>query len=218
MALEILEELETAGKIPRFLDKDHNTAPYLHAIIETLRIAFADASWWVLDPNMTKLLAKELISKSYLSERAKLFDPTKASEVIDRGSPAHYHSDTVYFAVTDQEGNGISFINSNYTGFGSAIIPKGCGFTLQNRGANFNLEKDHPNVLAAGKRPHHTIIPALITNIADGSLHSVYGVMGGFMQPQGHVQDSTLNTMTSKSVYWCRYARSWQSLGYDSLP
>jgi gamma-glutamyltranspeptidase/glutathione hydrolase len=188
MALGILEELERTGKIPQFAEKDHNSAPYLHAVVESLRIAFADASWWVTDPNVKKVPTEELISRPYLAERAKLFDPTRASDVLDHGSPAHNHSDTVYFAVTDKYGNGISFIMSNYGGFGSAIIPKGCGFTLQNRGANFNLDASHPNVLEPGKRPYHTIIPAMITNVHDGSLHSVYGVMGGFMQPQGHVQ------------------------------
>ncbi|KAB8224704.1 nucleophile aminohydrolase [Aspergillus novoparasiticus] len=188
MALGILEELEKMGKIPKFTEAQHNSAEYLHAVIESLRIAFADASWWVTDPDVEKVPTSELISPAYLAERAKLFNPDKATDILDHGSPAHNHCDTVYFAVTDQEGNGISFINSNYAGFGSGIIPKGCGFTLQNRGANFSLVPGHPNALAPRKRPYHTIIPAMITNVSDGSLHSVYGVMGGFMQPQGHVQ------------------------------
>ncbi|KAJ0416117.1 nucleophile aminohydrolase [Aspergillus carlsbadensis] len=188
MALGILQELEKTGKIPSFTEEQHNSAEYLHAIIESLRIAFADASWWVTDPDVENVPTKDLLTPAYLAERAKLFDPTKASDILGHGSPAHNHSDTVYFAVTDKYGNGISFINSNYAGFGSGIIPRGCGFTLQNRGANFSLTADHPNVLAPRKRPYHTIIPAMITNVSDGSLHSVYGVMGGFMQPQGHVQ------------------------------
>jgi gamma-glutamyltranspeptidase/glutathione hydrolase len=157
-------------------------------VIESLRIAFADAAWWVADPDAEKVPSKGLLEREYLAERAKLFSPDRAADILDHGSPAHNHCDTVFFAVTDSEGNGISFINSNYAGFGTAIIPAGCGFTLQNRGANFTLEAGHPNALAPRKRPYHTIIPALITNVADGSLHSVYGVMGGFMQPQGHVQ------------------------------
>lgn len=188
MALGILEELELAGKIPKFTQEQHNSAEYLHAVIESLRIAFADASWWVTDPDVEKVPSQGLISRPYLAERAKLFNPDKASDILDHGSPAHNHCDTVYFAVTDKQGNGISFINSNYGGFGTCIIPEGCGFTLQNRGANFSLKEGHPNVLAPRKRPYHTIIPAMITNPSDGSLHSVYGVMGGFMQPQGHVQ------------------------------
>jgi gamma-glutamyltranspeptidase/glutathione hydrolase len=188
MALGIMEELEKAGKIPKFTEAQHNSAEYLHAVIESLRIAFADAAWWVTDPDVERVPSQGLLAREYLAERAKLFHPDRAADIMDHGSPAHNHCDTVYFAVTDSEGNGISFINSNYAGFGTAIIPAGCGFTLQNRGANFSLQVGHPNALAPRKRPYHTIIPALITNIADGSLHSVYGVMGGFMQPQGHVQ------------------------------
>lgn len=188
MALGIMEELEKAGKIPKFTEAQHNSAEYLHAVIESLRIAFADAAWWVTDPDVESVPSQGLLDRAYLSERAKLFTAERAADIMDHGSPAHNHCDTVYFAVTDSEGNGISFINSNYAGFGTAIIPAGCGFSLQNRGANFSLQEGHPNVLAPRKRPYHTIIPALITNIADGSLHSVYGVMGGFMQPQGHVQ------------------------------
>ncbi|KAK4541488.1 hypothetical protein LTR36_007934 [Oleoguttula mirabilis] len=189
MALGIIEQLEQSGTIPKFAPEDHNTAPYLHVVVEALRIAFADGNWWIADPKVAKVPTKGLISPEYLAERAKLFSPDKATELLSHGSPAHNHSDTVYFAVTDSEGNGISFINSNYGGFGTCIIPKGCGFTLQNRQANFNLQPaDHPNILAPEKRPYHTIIPALVTNSSDQSLHSVYGVMGGFMQPQGHVQ------------------------------
>lgn len=197
MALGILEELERTGKIRKFQEHEHNCAEYLHALIESLRIAFADANWWVTDPDVEKVPTQELITRPYLAERAKLFDPKKASDVLDHGSPAHNHCDTVYFAVTDKFGNGISFINSNYGGFGTCIIPKGCGFTLQNRGANFFLKEGHPNVIAPRKRPYHTIIPAMITNPSDQSLHTVYGVMGGFMQPQGHVQ-VLLNMLTFK--------------------
>jgi gamma-glutamyltranspeptidase/glutathione hydrolase len=197
MALGILEELQRAGKLKSLGENDHNSADYLHAVIESLRIAFADASWWITDPNVEKVPTHEMISRAYLRERAQLFDPNRASDLIHHGSPAHNHCDTVYFAVTDRFGNAISFINSLYGGFGSCIIPKGCGFTLQNRGANFSLQAGHPNVLAPGKRPYHTIIPALVTNVSDQSLHTVYGVMGGFMQPQGHVQ-VLLNMLTFK--------------------
>jgi gamma-glutamyltranspeptidase/glutathione hydrolase len=189
MALGILEALEASGAIPTFTPSHHNTAPYLHAVIESLRIAFADASWYIADPSHGPIPIAQLLSKSYLAERAKLFNPsTSSKEIFDKGSPAHNHCDTVYFGVTDKHGNGISFINSIFNDFGSCLIAKDTGVVLQNRGANFSLQPGHPNVIAPNKRPYHTIIPALVTNAHDGSLHSVYGVMGGFMQPQGHVQ------------------------------
>ncbi|KAF4120097.1 gamma-glutamyltranspeptidase / glutathione hydrolase [Geosmithia morbida] len=194
MSMGIIQELEKQGKIPTFKPEDFNTAPYLHAIIESLRIAFSDTNWFVADPNVAEVPVKAMISPQYLAERAKLFDATKASQPMEPGkphefvSPALQTSDTVYFAVTDSEGNAASFINSNYEAFGSGIIPEGCGFTLQSRGANFSLDKSHPNRLEPRKRPYHTIIPGMATNISDGSLHSAFGVMGLFMQPQGHVQ------------------------------
>ncbi|OCK81187.1 acylase ACY 1 [Lepidopterella palustris CBS 459.81] len=188
MALGLLQELEKAGKVSKWMPEDHNSTAYLHALIEALRIAFADAAWFVADPSTTRVPSASLISEPYLAERAKLFNPDKAGAIPAHGSPAHAECDTVYFCCTDPSGNAISFINSNYGGFGTAIIPRNCGFTLQNRAANFSLDAGHPNVLAPRKRPYHTIIPALVTNVEDGSLHSVYGVMGGFMQPQGHVQ------------------------------
>ncbi|KAK3377991.1 nucleophile aminohydrolase [Podospora didyma] len=192
MALGILQELEKQGKIATWGPEDHNSPAYLHAIVEALRIAFADASWFVTDSNVERVPTAELIAQPYLAERAKLFDPARASDILNHGdpfkSPALTGSDTVYFCCADSSGNAISFINSNYGGFGTCIIPEGCGFTLQNRGANFSLDAHHPNVQAPLKRPYHTIIPALVTNLTDNSLHSVFGVMGGFMQPQGHVQ------------------------------
>lgn len=194
-------------------------------------MAFADASWYVADPAITAVPVPELLSRSYLAARAQEgFDPERASASPEPGKTGpmaevqQQRSDTVYFAVTDEDGNGCSFINSNYGGFGSAIVPAGCGFTLHNRGAGFNLQPtDHPNVLAPSKRPYHTIIPAMLTTMAVSELrskpqiaptaeaktdplkpphpaeisdrsqgrlelHSVFGVMGGYMQPQGHVQ------------------------------
>ncbi|KAK4250649.1 gamma-glutamyltranspeptidase [Corynascus novoguineensis] len=193
MALGIIQELEKAGKIPTFTAADHNTTAYLHVVIEALRIAFADAHWFVTDPHSERPPpTAALISQPYLAKRAALFDSAKTTPNLTHGnpfpSPALRSSDTVYFAAADSQGNAISFINSNYAGFGTAAIPRGCGFTLQNRGANFSLDARHPNVLAPRKRPYHTIIPGLVTNPEDASLHSVFGVMGGFMQPQGHVQ------------------------------
>lgn len=193
MALGIIEQLEKQGKIPTFKPQDHNSTVYLHAIIEALRLGFTDASWYVTDPDTTKVPTYGLISPEYLAERAKIFDASKAHDSIQPGnpdfvSPALRSSDTVYFTVTDAAGNAASFINSNYAGFGTAIVPKGCGFTLQNRGANFSLDEKHPNKLEPRKRPYHTIIPGMATNISDGSLHSAFGVMGGYNQPQGTVQ------------------------------
>ncbi|KAG6019336.1 hypothetical protein E4U41_003280 [Claviceps citrina] len=198
MALGIIQQLEQQGQIPVFQPDDFNSAPYLHAIIEALRLAFADGAWFVADPSVARVPVEGLLSEKYLAERARLFDPARAAppQTSHRHgdppplsvSPALSSSDTVYFTVADAHGNAASFINSNYAGFGTGIIPRGCGFTLQNRGANFSLHGGHPNRIAPRKRPYHTIIPGMVTNLRDGSLHSSFGVMGGFMQPQGHVQ------------------------------
>ncbi|KDN48075.1 hypothetical protein RSAG8_03091, partial [Rhizoctonia solani AG-8 WAC10335] len=173
MALGILEAAQEIGKIKPLLEMEHNSTEYLHTLIEALRLAFADTQYYVSDP------------KEYLRKRAENFNPNASTPDIHHGNPTA-STDTVYFSVTDQWGNGCSFIQSNYAGFGTGAIPKGCGFTLQNRGSGFVLEEGHPNQLEGGKRPYHTIIPALATR--GDELFLVYGVMGGFMQPQGHIQ------------------------------
>jgi len=158
-----------------------------HLEIEAMRLAFADARRYVTDPTAYNIPIAEMLSESYAAERRKLINMESANQETLHGYPVG-RSDTIYLSVVDGEGNACSFINSLYMGFGSAIVPYGLGFALQNRGANFNLEPDHPNALAPGKRPYHTIIPAMATYAADNSLYASFGVMGGFMQPQGHMQ------------------------------
>ena len=180
LALNILEEFNLAELEPLGAER-------FHLMIEAMRLAFADTRWFVADPVTNPAPLDTLLSKPYAGKRRPLIDPQHTNLTFTHGAPTS-SSDTVYFSVVDGDGNACSFINSNYYGFGTGIVPKGWGFTLQNRGFGFSLDPGHPNALAPGKRPYHTIIPALITNEDDGSLFACYGVMGGFMQPQGHVQ------------------------------
>ncbi len=159
----------------------------LHLQIEAMRLGFADAFQFVADPLFSPAPLEQLLSRDYAASRRALIHKNKAIPKVDHGQPPA-SSDTVYLCAVDAGGNACSFINSNYMGFGTGIVPRGWGFSLQNRGHNFSLDPQHPNALAPGKRPYHTIIPAMITHADDGSLYAPLGVMGGFMQPQGHLQ------------------------------
>jgi gamma-glutamyltranspeptidase/glutathione hydrolase len=163
-------------------------AERLHARIEAMRLGFADAARHVADPAFSPAPLTELLSEEYAASRAGAVDMARRMEHAEAGpGVGEVGSDTVYFSVADEYGNGCSFINSNFMGFGTGIVPRGCGFTLQNRGRGFVLEEGHANVLAPSKRPYHTIIPGLLTT-SSGELAAVFGVMGGMMQPQGHLQ------------------------------
>ena len=180
LALNLLETFDLADIPPLSTDR-------YHLVIEAMRLAFADTRHYVADPAFAPAPLEHLLSKEYAADRRRLIRREKASPEIRYGSP-QASSDTVYFSVVDGEGNACSFINSNYMGFGTGIVPGGLGFPLQNRGHNFSLDPVSPNALAPGKRPYHTIIPAMATHARSGELYASFGVMGGFMQPQGHTQ------------------------------
>lgn len=162
----------------------YGSADYYHVLIEAMKLAFADAHAYIADPRHAAIPLKGLLSQSYAEERRSLISTERALPPAP-GLP-QTHGDTVYLTVADGEGNMVSWIQSLYMGFGSGLTAGKTGVQLQNRGANFSLEPGHPNEAGPGKRPYHTIIPGFITK--DGQAWSSFGVMGGFMQPQGHLQ------------------------------
>lgn len=181
MALNIFENFEP--------DIGRETVRNYHLQLEAMKLAFADVKKHVADPAHMRVTFEELLSKDYAKERSRLIDPKKAglfeSGIYDRNG-------TVYLCAADGEGNMISYIQSNYNGFGSGMVVPGTDISLHNRGNNFTLEEGHANVAGPRKKPYHTIIPGFL--MKQGKPIGPFGVMGGFMQPQGHMQ-VVLNTV-----------------------
>lgn len=165
---------------------EHNSAAYLHLLIEAKKITFEDRARYYADPDFTKIPLKTLLSDAYADERRKLIDPDHASVKLDPAQQVLKDGDTVYLTVADEEGNIVSLIQSNMLEFGSGMVPDGLGFVFHNRGSSFAMTPGHANVYAPGKRPFNTIIPGFV--MKDNQPFLSFGVMGGAMQPQGHLQ------------------------------
>jgi gamma-glutamyltranspeptidase/glutathione hydrolase len=162
------------------------SAEYLHVFVEAKKLAFEDRARYYADPEFAKIPLKGLLSKEYAAKRRALIRLDRAALEYPTDPKALEQGDTIYMTVADSAGNMVSLIQSNYRGMGSGMTPTGCGFILQDRGEMFSLQDGHANVYAPGKRPFHTIIPAFVTR--DGKPWLSFGLMGGAMQPQGHVQ------------------------------
>lgn len=177
--LKILEGYDLARLGP-------TDADYVHLFVEAKKLAFADRARWYGDPDFVRTPIERLLSAEYAAERRALIDPERAALEVQPGTMPPEGADTVYLATADRDGMMVSWIQSNYRGMGSGMVPPGLGFMLQNRGEQFALSAGHPNEYAPGKRPFHTIIPGFATR--DGEPWLAFGVMGGAMQPQGQAQ------------------------------
>src|SRR5947208_6368927 len=226
--LNILEEFDL-----RVMGR--NSPETLHTMIEAKKIAWADRAKFYADPAFAKIPLAGLLSKEYAAERGKLIDPNHAAKKVEAGNPADGarapprrsaevsargragsslpidDGDTIYMCSADDEGNMVSLIQSNYRGMGSGIVVPGLGFMFQDRGELFSMESTHANVYAPGKRPFHTIIPGFV--MKDGKPWEAFGVMGGGMQPQGHVQVLTNQIDFGLNVQEAGDASRWQHEG-----
>jgi len=219
-----------------------NSAETLHAMIEAKKLAWADRAKFYADPEFATIPLAGLLSKKYATERRKLIDPEHAAKTVEAGNPnaaqiseaqatgalpllVEVHNgqdarvtddgDTIYMCTADDEGNMVSLIQSNYRGMGSGVVVPGLGFMFQDRGELFSMERGHANVYAPGKRPFHTIIPGFV--MKDGKPWEAFGVMGGGMQPQGHVQVLTNQIDFGLNVQEAGDASRWQHEG-DNEP
>lgn len=184
-ALEMLRILEPYG----LESMGHNSAAYLHHLIEAKKLAYADLERFVGDADHLDMPAERMLTDAFINERRSHLDPRRARARVNPG-PYRTASETIYLTTADADGNMVSLINSNFDAFGSGIVVPGTGFALHNRGASFTLTPGVPNTVAPGKRPFHTLIPAFITRSEGGRElpYMSFGLMGGGMQAQGHVQ------------------------------
>jgi gamma-glutamyltranspeptidase / glutathione hydrolase len=187
----------------------------LHTMIEAKKIVWADRAKFYADPAFAKIPLAGLLSKKYAAERRKLIDPNRAAKQVEAGNPALDQGDTIYLCTADDEGNMVSLIQSNYRGMGSGIVVPDLGFMFQDRGELFSMNPQHANVYAPGKRPFHTIIPGFV--MKDGKPWEAFGVMGGDMQPQGHVQVLTNQIDFGLNVQEAGDASRWHHEG-DNEP
>jgi gamma-glutamyltranspeptidase/glutathione hydrolase len=177
--LNILEGFDLAAM-------GRDSTDFWHLLIEAKKLAFEDRARYYADMKFAEVPVAALLDKGYAAERATLIDMQRAAETIVPGNPLLDHGDTTFLVTADSSGMLVSLIQSNYTGFGSGYVVPSLGIGIQDRGALFSLDPDHPNALVPGKRPFHTIIPAFMGS--NGVPDTAFGLMGGDMQPQGHVQ------------------------------
>jgi gamma-glutamyltranspeptidase / glutathione hydrolase len=188
-----------------------NSPDAVHLMVEAKKLAFEDRAKYYADPEFTRIPIRGLLSKEYAAERRKLINLERAAKTYDAGNPAMYQGDTIYLCTADAEGNMVSLIQSNFYLLGSGAAAPGLGFGFQNRGEMFALEPGHANVYAPGKRPFHTIIPGFV--MKDGEPWMAFGVMGGAMQPQGHVQVLVNQIDFGMNVQEAGDAARWQHQG-----
>ena len=188
----------------------YNTPESIHLMVEAKKLAFEDRAKFYADMDFYKTPISKLISEEYGRERAKLIGQ-RAAQRVDAGNPHLYEGDTIYMTTADKDGNMVSLIQSNYRGMGSGVVVPGLGFVFQDRGQLFSMDKNHANVYEPGKRAFNTIIPAFVTK-DDKPLIS-YGVMGGAMQPQGHVQILVNMVDFGMNLQEAGDAARWQHLG-----
>ena len=187
-----------------------NSTESLHTLVEAKKLAFEDRAKFYADSDFSKQPIDELISEEYGKERAKLITD-RSARAVQAGNPKLEEGDTIYLTTADKDGNMVSLIQSNYRGMGSGVVTPGLGFVFQDRGELFSMDPAHANVYEPGKRPFQTIIPAFITK--DGKPFMSYGVMGGAMQPQGHVQILVNMVDYGMNLQEAGDATRWQHLG-----